>query len=689
MGQITDIPYRILNGNPVSTNTTITVYEAGTSTPLLLFSDEALTSPIANPLTVTSGNPIPPLYHNFGGDVRVEAADGGGTIFDDDPYDRPVNQSKLASPFGGEMVGTDRGVNVQTELKDRGTVIDGQTLTAPLVLSPGGKYVGRGRADQILMSNESNGVVTSQPSGGDYNYFSETSDFFVQPAGAFTNCGDYARDIDYSAYGVDWNNKYWGGQIAALRVRNSVGHIEVNDETARSPVGHLFEIAGGTQSTVHQSYGGTSNIVGTAIKSIGRLDYLSFKNRAFDHFNILVADDGPIYNLHFDTCWFEAWGDGTVNFTTNDDRVTGYSVGAGDDIIRLGSAKGPKFTAPIFVGSTTFSGGFAPVVDGPHCINGNCIFQADGFARGVFHMRHMTSPNSGTVNIDTSIFTLPEYGEAGTLLEHYGVSASHTSLAVAELAGVGFATGMGHENLYTSEMDGNAWAYKTATLTPGRPDPWGGASAFAFSGTAGQHYGNYYLPALSGGGKCCIQFLIRAQAPDTKIKLRIESTAANAFKRHNTYHFTDTRWRIITLRADLPANGDFTSYIEIVEGTFDIAASQCSRGYDAPPILRGGQSVTSAFMQVDRRIIQSGSAIPSTGKWWAGDEIIYNVTTAASRKRRGAICTVGDGSGVGTWVECGLVANPAPAILDIDSAPTQANHNAILAVLRGAGLIAP
>jgi len=186
MGQITGIPHRILNGSPVSSNTTITVYEAGTFTPLLLFSDEALTSPIANPLAVASGNPIPSLFHSFAGDVRVKATDGGSTIFDDDPYDRPVSQLKLASLSGGEMVGTDRGVSVQTELKDRGTVIDGQTLTAPLVLSPGGKYVGRGRADQVLMSNESNGVITPQPSGGDFNYFSETSDFFVQPAGAQT-----------------------------------------------------------------------------------------------------------------------------------------------------------------------------------------------------------------------------------------------------------------------------------------------------------------------------------------------------------------------------------------------------------------------------------------------------------------------------------------------------------------------
>lgn len=594
---------------------------------------------------------------------------------------------------GASMVATEGGSDVQTELTDRGIVMAGRTLTTPLILAAHKKHIGRGRFDKILMSSASSGVMTAQPGGGDFNYFSETRDFFVEPNGAFTNCGDYARDIEYSAYGIDWNNKFWGGQIAAVHYRNSVGHIEINTEAARSPVGHLFETVAGVQNTVSQSFGGTTNIVGSAIKSIGRIDYLSFKNRAFDFFNELASNDGAICNANFDSSWFEAWGTGTVTFTTGGGRVTGYSTGTGDGVFRLGSLKGPRFPKCTFVGSVTVSGGYAPIFDAPHCVTttgaAELYVQPDGFARGVAHNQHLSGPNSGQVALDDLRFTLQEYGSSGTLLEHFGVSATHTSLAVAELAGVGFATGMGHANLYTSEMDGGAWAYKTATLTSGRPDPWGGTTAFAFSGTAGQHYGNFYLPEFDGGGKGCIQFLIRAQVAGSKIKLRFESTGVNAFKRHNTYHFTDTRWRIITLRADLPAAGSYTSYIEIVDGTFDIAASQCSMGYDAPPILRGGQSVTGAFIQINRSIVQRASAIPVTGKWWVGDRIEYDGATAATRKRIGAICTVGDGTGVGTWVEYGLVANMGAAIPNIGGAPTAADHNAILAVLRAMGGIAP
>lgn len=111
--QITDIPHRIVNASTVPSNTTITVYAAGTSTTVSLFSDEALTTPVANPFTVLAGNPIPTLFHSFVGEVRVEVVDGSGIVFDDDPYDRPVGEIGLASSNGGEMVGILDGGNVQ------------------------------------------------------------------------------------------------------------------------------------------------------------------------------------------------------------------------------------------------------------------------------------------------------------------------------------------------------------------------------------------------------------------------------------------------------------------------------------------------------------------------------------------------------------------------------------------------
>lgn len=108
MGQITDIPHRIVNGNAVLSDTMITVYEAGTSTLVPLFSDEALTNALPYPLTVTSGNPIPILYHGFAGNVRVEVTDASGALFDDDPYDASVYATDLGSTHsdkGAAIVG--------------------------------------------------------------------------------------------------------------------------------------------------------------------------------------------------------------------------------------------------------------------------------------------------------------------------------------------------------------------------------------------------------------------------------------------------------------------------------------------------------------------------------------------------------------------------------------------------------
>lgn len=601
------------------------------------------------------------LAFNADGDLMMSAGTGADAGL----------RTDLASDDGGSMVKTERGVTIETELIDRGTVIDAQTLTAPLVLAPGKHHVGLGQAGWVVMSNRASGLVTAQPAGGGFDQYGVNENLFIVHSGTFADCGDYARDISYSGYGFEQNNRYWGGQVAAVRVRNSVGYMSINEDTARSPIGHLFEIVTGIQSTVHQLYGGSSNILGTAIKSIGRIDFLSIKSRAFDHFNDLIADAGPVYNLHFDTCWFEEYGHGTVEFLVEDDeedpdfgRVTGYAVhsGAGDKILRLGSSKGARFTACIFVQAVTLHGGFAPIFEAPHCTGGDFYVQRNGVARGVYHMRHLTGPNSGTVGVDEGGMTLPEYGEAGTLLEHYGVSSANTSMAIAEISGVAHAAGMGHTNLYTSEMDGAVWATKTATLTPGRPDPWGGTTAFGFSGTPGQFFSNYYIPELDGGQQYCMAFLVRAQAIDNVIALRMASTGLNQYQRLLRFHFTDTRWRVIVLRGDLPAAGNYTTSIEIVNGAFDIAASQLTLGYDLKPLLRGGQSVTGAFTQVDRRIVKRGTAIPVAGKWWAGDEIVYDAATAATRKRRGALCTVGDGTGVGTWIEHGIVANPAAAI---------------------------
>lgn len=98
MGRIiTDIPHRMVNAGNLSGAIDIHVYGSGTSTPVNIYSDPELTSPIANPLSVGAGSPVPALYHGFAGDIRIEVTGGGNTIFDDDPYDRPLGELILAS----------------------------------------------------------------------------------------------------------------------------------------------------------------------------------------------------------------------------------------------------------------------------------------------------------------------------------------------------------------------------------------------------------------------------------------------------------------------------------------------------------------------------------------------------------------------------------------------------------------
>ncbi len=105
MAKITDIPHRIVNVGDVVSATTISVYEAGTSTLIDLYDDATLTNLIDNPLEIPSGNPIPPLYHDFAGLVRIQITNASGTIFDDDPYDQPVSANDLSSVSGAGLVG--------------------------------------------------------------------------------------------------------------------------------------------------------------------------------------------------------------------------------------------------------------------------------------------------------------------------------------------------------------------------------------------------------------------------------------------------------------------------------------------------------------------------------------------------------------------------------------------------------
>lgn len=587
---------------------------------------------------------------------------------------RPTSGT-LAATTGAASVGTASGITLANDLLARGTLLPNQVVTSPLALTVNRNHFGSGRIGQIRTSGEAGGLSIPQPAGGDYNYWSMVSNVWVLPDSTYEAAGDYACEASFSAYGLGINNKYWGGQLAAFKLDNGVGHYEINQEAARSPVGHFFEIDVSTNSTVSSFVGGTTNIVGSCIQSDGTLDYLSYKNRAFDYFNDLVADDGRIYNLSFDSCWFEAFGHGLVTFPVDGSSRIGApttSYASRDGKIYLGSAIAPRFTNSTFVEEVTFSGGMAPIIKNPHCASNKLRVDANTIADGIFYIENMTGSGTGSGGIDVINSTLPQYGEFGTVYEHYGRSSSHTSLAVAELSGVNFATGLGHTNKYTSRWNGGSWSV-TATATPGQDDPWGGTTAIRMSGTAGQ--GSTNFNTLGPDDKAVMQVLLRATTVGAEMNFFCvtSSGAVSPYQRQNIYQFPDTNWRIVTIRVHTPSVGDYLTGFSLVSGAFDIAAEQLTDGYDLKPILRAGQTVTGPFQQVDQRIIQEKSAIPVSGTYYVGDEIVYPAATAATRKRRGAICTVAGTPG--TWVETAIVANQVTGYTAMGGSPFRGAYN--------------
>lgn len=128
MGQITDIPHRMVNASDLSSAININVYEGGTSTRVDIYSDPGLTNPLANPLSIGAGNPVPTLYHGFAGDIRVEVTDGSNnTIFDDASYERPVGEAELASidsNQGASLVKVENGSTVQQVLSRQPLQVD-------------------------------------------------------------------------------------------------------------------------------------------------------------------------------------------------------------------------------------------------------------------------------------------------------------------------------------------------------------------------------------------------------------------------------------------------------------------------------------------------------------------------------------------------------------------------------------
>lgn len=97
------IPNRVIDTNGISDGATIDVFQTGTTTRVSIYSDEALTTPLANPYTVVAGAAVPAIYHGETANIRVRVKQSDGTtISDDDPFEAPVTDVALASPDAGK-----------------------------------------------------------------------------------------------------------------------------------------------------------------------------------------------------------------------------------------------------------------------------------------------------------------------------------------------------------------------------------------------------------------------------------------------------------------------------------------------------------------------------------------------------------------------------------------------------------
>lgn len=81
------IPNRVIDTNGISDGAAIHIYQAGTTTPVSIYSDSGLSAPLTNPLLVPAGAEVPAMYHDFSGNVRLRVVASDGSVpMDEDPY---------------------------------------------------------------------------------------------------------------------------------------------------------------------------------------------------------------------------------------------------------------------------------------------------------------------------------------------------------------------------------------------------------------------------------------------------------------------------------------------------------------------------------------------------------------------------------------------------------------------------
>lgn len=112
MTKLTYVPNRIIDSNGISDGGAIYVYQAGTTTPVNLFTDAAFSSATTNPHVVLTGALVPPLYTNYAGNVRLRVvSDTGEVLIDEDPYVSYLSVNEISDETGASIVGTDNRWN--------------------------------------------------------------------------------------------------------------------------------------------------------------------------------------------------------------------------------------------------------------------------------------------------------------------------------------------------------------------------------------------------------------------------------------------------------------------------------------------------------------------------------------------------------------------------------------------------
>ena len=92
----TYIPNRVIDANGISDGASIYFYQEGTTTPISIYSNASLSTPLSNPVVVPAGSAVPVVYYS-GDAPRVKVVTSAGvTVSDDDPYIKFASVADIA-----------------------------------------------------------------------------------------------------------------------------------------------------------------------------------------------------------------------------------------------------------------------------------------------------------------------------------------------------------------------------------------------------------------------------------------------------------------------------------------------------------------------------------------------------------------------------------------------------------------